>query len=61
MSNPTPRIILTAAWRLMPAADRWQAFLSSHATPTESHPWTRRSAVLCSWRALPARVSAPRA
>jgi len=59
MSNPTPSFFLTAAWRVMPASDRWQAFQSqlSRGTPTESHPWTRRSAVICSWRALPVHVS----
>jgi hypothetical protein len=58
MSNATP-LVLTAAWRVTPAADRWQTFQSqlSRTTTPESHPWTRRSAVTCSWRA-PARVSA---
>jgi len=59
MSNPTPKFILTAAWRAMPAGDRWQAYQSQlcRGTSTGSHPWTRRSAVTCSWRAQPAPAS----
>lgn len=62
MSNPTTNFILTAAWRVMPAADRWQTYQSqlSRDANTQSHPWTRRSVVLCNWRALPAHVSAAR-
>jgi len=60
MSNPTPKFFLTAAWRVMPAVDRWQAFQSrlSNSTATESLPWTRRSRY--SWRALPVRASVAR-
>jgi hypothetical protein len=62
MSNPNRNFMLTAAWRVMPAGDRWQAFQAqlSRGTSTESHPWTRRSVVLCGWRAQPARASAAR-
>ena len=62
MSNPTRTFVLTAAWREMPAADRWQKFQAqlSRSTPGDSQPWTRRSVVTCSWRALPVVASAPR-
>jgi len=63
MSNPNTDFMMTAAWRVMPATDRWQAYQSqlSRKAGTVSHPWTRRSAVLCSWRAAPAHVSAAKA
>lgn len=54
MSNPTRNFMLTAARRVVPATDRWQAFqarLSRDAAATESLPWTRRSAERCGWRA----------
>jgi hypothetical protein len=61
MSDGTPNIVLKAAWRAMPATDRWQLFqaqLSRASTTTDSYPWTRRSVVTCGWRAFPAGVSA---
>jgi hypothetical protein len=60
MSNPNRNFMLTAAWRVTPAADRWQAYQArlSRGMHPGPHPWTRRSAVLCDWRALPARASA---
>ena len=63
MSNATPNFTLTAAWRVRPATDRWQTYQSqlSRSTATESHPWTRRSVVVCNWRALLVRDSAARA
>ena len=60
MSNPTSKLTPAAGWRGMPAADRWRAFLSTHGTGTESHPWMRRSVVPCGWRAHPVPASAPR-
>jgi hypothetical protein len=62
MSNPNREFILTTAWRVMPAADRWQAFQAqlSRSSRTESHPWTRRSAVPCGWRVPPVPASAAR-
>ncbi len=63
MSKATPKIILTAAWRVLPAGDRWQAYQSqlSRGSFTEPHPWARRSAVTCAWRAVAAPVSVARA
>ena len=63
MSNPTPNISLTAAWRVMPANDRWQAFQSqlSRGTSADSQPWIRRSVVICNWRAIPVAVSVAKA
>lgn len=60
MSNPERIFMLMAARREMPVGDRWQAYQAqlSRTTSTESHPWTRRSAVLCGWRAQPVRASA---
>ena len=60
MSNPSTNFTLKAAWRVMPATDRWQTYQSqlSRSAATESHPWTRRSVVVCNWRALPVRASA---
>lgn len=61
MTRTEPLSKLTAHWlRVTPPAQRWQALqshLSSH-TATESSGWSRRSTVICKWRALPASVSA---
>jgi hypothetical protein len=63
MSNPNTPKTLTAAWRVLPAADRWQTYQSqlSRSADTASHPWTRRSVVLCGWRAPAVPASAARA
>jgi hypothetical protein len=61
MTRREPLSKLTAQWlRTTPAAQRWQtlqSLLSQH-TGIESSAWTRRSSVICKWRALPASVSA---
>jgi hypothetical protein len=61
MSNSTPELNLTARWeRSTPTANRWQALQAqlSGMTATTASTWTRRSSVICKWRALPAGVSA---
>jgi hypothetical protein len=52
---------LIAEWRATHASDRWQTLQSrlSRTTATAAAAWTRRSPLICKWRALPAGVSAP--
>ena len=52
---------LIAGWRATHATDRWQALQSqlSPSTATAAAAWTRRSPLVCKWRALPAGVSTP--
>ncbi|HET9472968.1 MAG TPA: hypothetical protein VFO82_03690 [Steroidobacteraceae bacterium] len=62
MSNPTPDLKLVAMWRReLRATARWQTLQVqlSNTTETDASAWTRRSSVICKWRALPAGVSAP--
>jgi hypothetical protein len=56
-TNQEPRLV--AIWSRNSQATAWQvlqAQLSEH-TSTDASAWTRRSAVTCRWRALPAGVS----
>jgi hypothetical protein len=52
---------LISEWRATHATDRWQALQSqlSRTPATAAAAWTRRSPLICKWRALPAGVSAP--
>lgn len=60
MTHTTQDSRLVAIWSRDSRATAWQvlqAQLSQHTT-TDASAWTRRSAVICKWRALPAHVSA---
>jgi len=60
MTHTTQESRLVAIWSRDSRATAWQvlqAQLSQH-TATDASAWTRRSAVICKWRALPAHVSA---
>jgi hypothetical protein len=60
MTQPTLESRLVAIWSRDARATAWQvlqAQLSHHMKP-DTPAWTRRSAVICKWRALPAGVSA---
>ena len=60
MTHTTQDSRLVAIWSRDSRMTAWQvlqAELSRH-TATDASAWTRRSAVICKWRALPAGVSA---
>jgi hypothetical protein len=60
MTHTTTESRLVAIWSQDSRATAWQvlqAQLSQHTT-LDASAWTRRSAVICKWRALPAGVSA---